>query len=241
MKILKYINADNNIILSDDPEELRILQAQGKAVVGVLTENNRGEDFSGIQYLVENPEEIEDEDYFRIWQRLKGQPWEILETERFLVRETTVEDVDSFYEIYAEPGITDYTEDLFEDKDEEIQYTIDYAQNVYALYEYGVWTVLDKTTGQVVGRAGLSMREGFEIPELGYVIRREYQQRGVATEVCSAILSYGKHTLGFEKVQALTKRENVASERLLKKLGFSFEGEVVVDGEEFDCYVLDMR
>jgi RimJ/RimL family protein N-acetyltransferase len=229
------------LLLCDDADEARRLQAAGEPVVGVLTDENRDADFSGISYLVENPEEIDDEDYYRIWQRLKKLPWDILETERCKVRETTVEDVDSFYEIYKAPGITDYTEPLFENPEDEVQYAIDYRENVYSLYGYGIWTVLDKATGKVIGRAGLTMREGFEEPELGYVIAREYQGQGIATEVCKAILEYGHKGLGFTLIQAFTKRENLPSEKLLKKLGFTFDREELLGPEKFDCYILDMR
>ncbi len=34
--------------------------------------------------------------------------------------------------------------------------------NMYYFYNYGVWTICDKTTGQVIGRAGFSNREGYE-------------------------------------------------------------------------------
>nr|MCR5319862.1 GNAT family N-acetyltransferase [Lachnospiraceae bacterium] len=175
------------------------------------------------------------------WQRLKKLPWDILETERCKVRETTVEDVDSFYEIYKAPGITDYTEPLFDNPEDEVQYAIDYRENVYSLYGYGIWTVLDKAIGKVIGRAGLTMREGFEEPELGYVIAREYQGQGIATEVCNAILEYGHKELGFTLIQAFTKRENLPSEMLLKKLGFTFDREELLGTEKFDCYILDMR
>ena len=52
----------------------------------------------------------------------------ILKTDRLTLREIRVEDVDRLYEIYEGPGITDFIEPLYEDRDEEIVYTRDYIK-----------------------------------------------------------------------------------------------------------------
>ena len=52
------------------------------------------------------------------------------------------------------------------------------------------------------------------------MIRKNRQGQGLAYEVCTAILAYAKEELGFEKLFARTRKENLASVMLLKKLGF---------------------
>lgn len=146
------------------------------------------------------------------------------------MRETTVEDVDDFYRIYAETSITEYMENLFADRDEEIAYTRDYIEKVYAFYGYGMWTVLEKESGAVIGRAGIIWREGYDVPELGFVIGVPWQGRGYAYEVCKAILLYAKEELLMEQVQALVRTENEKSLRLCEKLGLERVGEVWEDG-----------
>ncbi|MBP5197570.1 MAG: GNAT family N-acetyltransferase [Lachnospiraceae bacterium] len=174
-----------------------------------------------------------DRRYFsRIHDRLLGRPWFICETDRCIIRETTEEDVDSFYEIYKDPEITEFTEGLFTDRDQEISYTKDYREKVYSFYEYGIWTVLSKDSGEVIGRAGITNREGFEEPELGFVIGKKWQRQGIATEVCRRIIEYGRDELGFKTLQAFVIRENVASLRLLSKLGFKETGTEILNGTE---------
>ena len=63
-------------------------------------------------------------------------------------------------------------------------------------------------------------RQDREDAELGYMIRKNRQGQGLAYEVCTAILAYAKEELGFEKLFARTRKENLASAMLLKKLGF---------------------
>ncbi|MDE7359050.1 MAG: GNAT family N-acetyltransferase [Lachnospiraceae bacterium] len=156
------------------------------------------------------------------------------------MRETTVEDVDCFYRIYAEPSITKYMENLFADRDEEVAYTKDYIEKVYAFYGYGMWTVLDKEGGGVIGRAGISWREGYDLPELGFVFGVPWQGRGYAYEVCSAILAYARKELLMERVQALVQPGNERSLRLCEKLGFAVSGESEVDGKRHLLLMKDL-
>ncbi len=223
------------LYVTDRAEVYAALRKQGCYVLPCLNENNRGESFPGAFYAVENPEEMDRKSYDLAYRRLAGLPWEILATERLIVRETTVEDVDSFYRIYAEPSITEYMENLLADRDEEIAYTKDYIEKVYAFYGYGMWTVLEKESGEVVGRAGITWREGYQLPELGFVFGVPWQGRGYAWEVCRAILVYAREELLMKRVQTLVRPGNERSLRLCEKLGFVAAGEPeqIPDGERY--------
>ena len=207
-------------------------------VIIYLHEENREENFMLAEYAIERIAEIELESLELAYLRLTGQPWTIITTNRCVIRETTTNDIDSFYEIYQEPSITEYMEDLYADKDAEIAYIQDYIKNVYRFYGYGMWTVLKKTDGKVIGRAGISWREGFDIPELGFVIGVPWQRQGYAYEVCQAILDYGKKELGFTSFQALVMVGNEKSRILCEKLGFAYEKTVEVDEVEYMRMIL---
>lgn len=199
-----------------------------------------GGDFQGIFYAVTDIEDLDENYLKKIWQRYRGIPWKICETERCLVRESVPEDVDSFYEIYRDREITKYMEDLYEDREKERQYIRDYIEKVYAFYGFGMWTVCLKETGEVIGRAGLSMREGFAEPELGYVIGKTWQRQGIAAEVCREILNYAGNELGLEQIRALMHPKNTVSERLCHRLGFYYEREIEADGIFYRSYRIDL-
>lgn len=241
---------DEFLILTDSPEFARLCREMGIAVVAVLRGGVRrregaadcgpsgakegdevctsepwfggSRDFSGVPYAVMDTEDLDGKYLERIWQRYRGIPWEICRTKRCLVRETIPADVESFYRIYRDESITEYMEDLFEEPERERQYIRDYIEHVYGFYGFGMWTVCLGESGEVIGRAGLSLREGFEEPELGYVIGKKWQRQGIATEVCREILNYGRDELGFERVRVLMHPENTASEGLCRKLGFRY-------------------
>ncbi len=216
--------------ITDQGKTYNRLRAAGCYVLPCFHENNREETFPGAFYVVEKLEETDFASLDMAYRRLAGLPWEILETERLLVRETTVQDVDCFYRIYAEPSVTDFMENLFADKDEEIAYTESYIEKVYAFYGYGMWTVLEKNSQEVIGRAGISWREGYQLPELGFLIGVPWQSRGYAFEVCRAILHYAKEELEMTKMQALVQPENKPSLGLCEKLGFVYDEETDLDG-----------
>lgn len=113
-----------------------------------------------------------------------------------------------------------------------------YIVHRYPFYGYGMWIILDKVTGKVIGRAGLEEREieGEVYTELGYVLHPSYQGKGIAFEICQEILSYAQHGLYMEEIYGFTHLDNIASQRLLRKLGFEFQGEKWSGGIRLKCY-----
>lgn len=240
-------DADSKEAITEEKETLYItdnalwqkrLWEKKLPVIIYLHEENREENFMLAEYAIERIAEIEAESLELAYLRLTGQPWTIFTTNRCIIRESTTEDIDSFYEIYQEPSVTEYMEGLYADKDAEIAYIQDYIKNIYRFYGYGMWTVLEKAGGKVIGRAGISWREGYDIPELGFVIGVPWQRQGYAYEVCQAILAYGKKELGFHAFQALLMKGNEKSRALCEKLGFVYQETIIVDGAAYMRMIL---
>ena len=227
----------DTLYITDNPVYHNQLKLKGLPVIVYLHEGNRDKTFSYAKYAIEDIREIEYESLKLGYLRLTGQPWTILETDRCTIRESTVDDVDSFYEIYSEPSITKYMENLYVDRDEEVEYIKDYIKKVYSFYGYGMWTVLEKSSQTVIGRAGISWREGYDIPELGFVIAVPFQGQGYAYEVCQAIIKYGHKELGFNSFQVLIMEGNEISKALCRKLGFVQYEKVEIDGTWYDRMV----
>ena len=234
--IYKYVKNEDieTLYITDNPVYHNQLKSEGLPVIVYLHEGNRDKTFSYAEYAIEDIKEIEYESLKLGYLRLTGQPWTILETDRCIIRESTVDDVDSFYEIYKEPSITRYMENLYGDWAEEVAYIKDYIKKVYSFYGYGMWTVMEKRSHKVIGRAGISWREGYDIPEIGFVIAVPFQRKGYAYEVCQAIIKYGHEELGFNSFQALIMEGNEISMALCRKLGFVQYEKVEIDGTWYD-------
>ena len=156
----------------------------------------------------------------------------ILETSRLLVREIELTDIDALFRLYSGPHMTDYIAPLYP-YEEEKDYEEDYIRNIYGFYGFGMWVVIEKATGEMVGRAGIEYRAGCRDneAELGYAIREDRWRLGYAEEVTKAIMDWAVEEYEFTGFCARVNPENAASIGLLKKLGFSDSGEVSQDGE----------
>lgn len=220
------------LYVTDYKEVAEKLLGEGLAVLGYRHEQNVIVDFMGVKYILEAPEGTPAEYFERVFRRYAGLPWSILVTERCYVRESTEEDVEAFYEIYKAPEVTRYTEGLFEYAVSERAYIREYIEKVYKYFEFGVWTVILKESGEIIGRAGISIREGYDIPELGYVFGLPWQGKGLAGEVCEGILKYAKEELEITSLQVLIQEGNAASIGLAEKLGFQRKDRLEIDGKE---------
>ncbi len=226
---IKAAGKKNTLIVCDSNADALKLTGKGYYCIGAIYSTNKDEKFDGLKYVFEDIGEVDEDSFVKAYQRYAGDPWEVIKTDRLIIRETTIEDVDEFYRLYREPEMTKYMEGLFENPEDEKRYQKDYIEKVYGLMGFGVWTVVRAEDNTVIGRAGYSIRNGFDNIELGFLIGKEYQRQGYAYEACKAILEYGKKVLCLENVQALVKKENEVSIRLCKKLGFHQEDVVRVE------------
>ena len=209
-----------------------------------------GQSLFEADVLIESFEDVDLEYLERIRRRHHGIPWVIAETKRCILREICMEDMQALFDLYAEPGMTDYIEPLYP-WEQELEYEKAYIDNMYRLYEYGMWVVIEKDTGKLIGRAGLEHREypkeerleetdkDMEL-EMGYAIGTAYQRKGYATEVCQAIIAYAKKNLEYSRINCLIEKENTASIRFIGSLGFAFVGESKAAGTTMLRYVKEI-
>jgi RimJ/RimL family protein N-acetyltransferase len=243
--------------ITDDAKCAKAYAQKGLPVMGVLRENNSGpQSFDGVPFLVSDLTEVEPEYLEKVYRRQAGIPWEIARTKRCVIRETIPQDAKAFYEIYQDPAVTEFMEDLPKDADAFEAWLEDYTKHVYSLMEYGIWTVClkrkeerenvfqmqDKGAARgdieqpeqeqmmVIGRAGLTVREGHDAPELGFVIGEPWRGQGYAIEICEAILEYAREQ-ELPEVIAFAEDRNIASVGLLRRLGFREIGEAFLDGK----------
>ncbi len=189
---------------------------------------------------VEGFEEVDFPFLNRVYQRHHGIPWTILTTERCIVKEFSMEYLDALFELYAGEGMTDYVEPLYP-YEKEREYQESYIRYMYGFYGYGMWIICDRESGKLIGRAGVEHREelGDEL-ELGYAISVDYQKKGYATEVCTAILAYARDELGYQRVNCLIEHGNQVSVHLAEKLGFVYKGEMQVGEKTMMRYVKEL-
>ena len=230
------------------PEECLLLGATDRtldlgkemkiAAVGYVNPRLQAQKLAGAVMAVEGFEEVDFYFLERMYQRFHGIPWTVIETERCILREMTVEDLDGLYQLYQGKSIARYMDGLYEDRKKEEEYTKAYIKNMYAFYGYGMWIAVEKPTGRMIGRAGLGNREiqGKPSLELGYLVGEEFQNQGFATELCQGILQFAKEGTEFEEIHCLIEKENEISVHLAEKLGFIWQEEIKIQGRIMQRY-----
>jgi RimJ/RimL family protein N-acetyltransferase len=192
-------------------------------VVGIEVPD--GDRLSCLQLIID-ADEVEDEDFERIYRRCVGIPWDIAYTKRCFIREYSESDLEDLFALYAMPHMTDYMEPLFE-YEEEQEYEKNYIEYIYKLYGFGMWLIFDRFTGKLIGRAGIEVRDTCDRDnqaELGFAISSDRWKEGLAFEVCSKIIQLARDEYGLTSLIARCDPANCASTKLLMKLGFSQVG-----------------
>lgn len=153
----------------------------------------------------------------------------VLETIRLQLRSCQIEDVQIVHMLWINDCIRYF---LFDNRvisfDEAQSFVEDSLAN-FELYGYGIWLVFERGNDSLAGFAGfLRSQEG--TPTLIYGIHPDHWGCGYATEAASAVLSYALENLALPKVRADVDEPNVASVRVLEKLGMRRIGDAVVNG-----------
>lgn len=112
----------------------------------------------------------------------------------------------------------------------------------YAAHGFGRCAVIWRETGELVGDCGLhrTVVEGVDEIELGWITRRAFWGRGIATEAGAAWRDHGLGTLGLRRIISMVSPVNAASRRVAEKLGFTVEREAMwADEGPFLIYVIE--
>lgn len=215
------------VLISDEKEALLAAHAAGGAIVGLWRPGMELDALSPAKYCIQDPEAVTDEFLERVARRRLGLPWRICETERLLIREMAGDDFDEIWENQVTGDFGTVEEFLA------------YTKHQYEFFEFGFWALVEKSSGELVGVAGLTTpaeqdeKNAFRIfvrdtgngmgitLELGYHIFPPYRRKGYARESCLAIMQYGEEQLEAGQFIARIRKGNRASERLAEELGFS--------------------
>ena len=145
----------------------------------------------------------------------------ILETERLCLREMGQSDFTSLCKImqdqetmYAYEGAFSYSE---------VQEWLDRQIRRYQKWGFGLWAVILKETGGMIGQCGLTMQpwKEEEVLEIGYLFNRRFWHKGYAVEAARACKQYAFETLNAKEVCSIIKDTNIASQNVAIRNGMT--------------------
>lgn len=146
------------------------------------------------------------------------------ETERLYLRRLEKSDFDALCKILKDKEVMYSYEHAFSDA--EVHEWLDRQLDRYAEYGFGLWAVILKTSGELIGQCGVTMQDwnGRQVPEIGYLFQKAFWHRGYATEAAAACKEYAFEKLGFKEVFSIIRDNNFASRRVAERNGMSVAG-----------------
>lgn len=147
-----------------------------------------------------------------------------IETDRFILREFRMSDIDDLYEMDVDPEVHKYLGNNPIKSKAEVEKYITAVIQQYKDFGIGRWIIEDKETGECVGWSGLKY-ETSDIDQtmyydLGYRLKRKHWGKGIAMETSEAAIEFGFDNLNLKKISAAAHKDNAASNKILEKLGF---------------------
>jgi len=104
---------------------------------------------------------------------------------------------------------------------------------------FGTWTVIARVTGDLLGTGGLQHLEDTQDVEVAYYLSRRGWGRGLGTEIAREALRYGFEELGLDRIVAVVRPENTASQKVLAKSGLRFDHDGNHYGARVQVWVAD--
>lgn len=143
-----------------------------------------------------------------------------IETDRLILRPFTYNDLEAMHAFMGNDS-----EMTWETTAWTIERTEEFLQlrlNHYQEHDFGVWAVVLKTTRELIGQSGLQFLTGTNEVELVVYTAKKFWRTGIGFESCTASLNYGFAEKHFSKIVAVTRTNNLAAQKLMKKLGFKY-------------------
>ena len=149
-----------------------------------------------------------------------------IETPRLWLRTMRADDLDALLAIFTDPQVMDaFASPPF--SREQVQGWLGRNLDHQAEFGYGLFSVLLKPTGELIGDCGLEQMQldGHEAAEVGYDFRSDYWNQGYATEAASAVRDFAFTQLQIPTLISLIRVGNQRSKRVAEKIGMRFHSD----------------
>jgi RimJ/RimL family protein N-acetyltransferase len=163
----------------------------------------------------------------------------VLQTSRLILRHQTVHDAEFIFALVNDPSWLRFIGDRNVHSVEDARNYIEKgAMDSYSHHGFGLYLTALKDSGIPVGICGLVKRETLADVDIGFAFLPQYAGMGYAYESASAVMEHARNDIGLKRVIAITNPDNIASIRLLEKLGLAFERKIPVaaDKDEINLF-----
>jgi [ribosomal protein S5]-alanine N-acetyltransferase len=148
-----------------------------------------------------------------------------LETSRLLMRKVTFKDLEDMHSFTSSKEVTKYIPFPTHKNIETTRKFIDYILEQYQINKKLIWGIQLKETPKLIGTIEfISFETAHNKAEIAYVLSEDYWGNGIMTEAANEVIKFGFKTLNLTRIQAKTFKENIGSQKVLRKIGMTYEG-----------------
>ena len=168
----------------------------------------------------------------------------ILETERLILREMLPSDAPSLFEMEINPNVHKYLWNKPLTSIDEVYQYIEMVRNQYLENNIGRFVVVLKETNELIGWAGLKyntemLNNKVHFYDIGYRLNEKFWGKGYASEASFAWLDYGFKVMKIKIMEAAAQTDNIASNKILQKIGLKMTEQYLEDGVSWNWYELE--
>ena len=168
----------------------------------------------------------------------------ILETDRLILRELKSSDAEAFFAMDHNPKVHQYLWNKPVQKIEETIEVITFVRQQYVDNGIGRFAIILKQTNEFIGWAGLKynteeVNHKINFYDIGYRLDEQFWGKGYASEASFAWLKYAFETMNIKTIEAAAHAENVASNRILQKMGMQMTEHYLEDEVSWNWYQLE--
>ena len=165
-------------------------------------------------------------------------PEHIIETERVCLRPFTFDDLDAFAVICSDQDVMRYIGGGRPLSRDETQVRLNAIIEHHDKHGFGVWAAVDRSNSTLMGYCGLQFLDNTPEVEVGYRLAKRFWGMGLASEAAKASLRYGFKELSLGRIVAVVQPANIASQRVLEKIGLRYVKDARFYNSEVKYYAL---
>lgn len=164
------------------------------------------------------------------------------ETERLILKPTSIEDAEFILELMNSPKWLKYIGDRnLHTVEDATTYIIKKKLPQLLRLGYGNYTVIRKTDNIKLGTVGLYDREGLEGIDIGFAFLPAYEKKGYAFEAANKLKQLAFTVFGLTQLSGIISKENTASHQLLKKLGLTLTGTINIPNDTEELLLFKIK
>ncbi len=148
-----------------------------------------------------------------------------IETDRLLLRKMTFSDAGDIFEYASDPQVSEYTLWSTHSSIEDSKFFLKTIVKMYKRRELVDWGIVHKAEKKFIGTCGfVEWSITHSRAEIGYALSRKYWGEGYMSEAVSAVIDFGFREMLLNKIEARCEINNIASARVMEKVGMQLEG-----------------